>query len=260
MNPMFNIHIGLPGLYADILYKHTPSSTDLEASSSKLLAHDDYEGIFRELVNRRGKASVLEADQVYQAHRFVQELAQYRNVAISQPGVFGVQAQVFNPSRVLPFAERRIRRLSDMFDEYALSFHLVITNPIDYIWSRGRLSRAQKEEIILRKNISWADFVKRISNAVPNRQIFVWDFERPQEVAPLFIADLLGTPLRTISGSMTDSDAGIAALQSADILDEANAALTAATEYLDNQYESDLAEIDRLEGITLVRSDGLNLD
>jgi hypothetical protein len=257
---MFNVHIGLPGLLPDILHKHSVPKSDLEFASSKLLTREEYEINFQRLIFRPGKAGAQDPLAVKQAAIFIEKLLQNKNVAISQPNVLGPQAQVYNSAGILPFAETSVRRLSKLLNQGEVAFHLLITNQVDYILAMARLPRVEKEKLIINSNVSWVRLVERLRNAVPNRQITVWDIERPSIVAPLFISDLLRTPIRLSNESGVELPSRDRYTLADEIQDQASGELLASIYNLDNQYEDDLEAIGRLDNIRLIGAESYLLD
>jgi hypothetical protein len=102
--------------------------------------------------------------------------------------------------------------------------------------------------------------VFRIRRGAPERRVVVWDFDLPKATAIPFVETMLGIEgsgimqhvLKAISRELTPAGSGP--------IDYADASLARAVARLDTMYEQDLDDLERMEGVTLVRHEAIPRD
>ena len=254
---MFNMHLGVPGVFPDLLHSIAKAGMLRSSERPYVLPRKLFQQKLRGMIN----ATMTEASVNVMAWRaaktFVSELSNQGTVVISQHAMLGNPESSFK-KKVLPYAEARVLRITDIFAAVPLTFHLTITNQFDYLqatmesWGEGQVFPTPR-------NVpSWADLVRRMKAAAPDRQIIVWDFERPEIVALAFAISMLNT---TDNSLIKDLKQHMSAhFKSPE--HKANRQEIPGLDHdlihrLDAQYDVDLAVIEVTEGVSLIRPESI---
>lgn len=251
---MFNLHVGLPGIAAD-LFVHDQLDTILGKAFSHRIVRDElWKENVRSAVNN-GEGDSRSTRLVWELARdTVRELAALKATAISQHALLGRSGDGFLKSKAFPKAFERISHLSDIFLDQPLTLHLTVASQFDYL--KMAMERSNKVQPFSVPKIvpSWSDLVFRIKDAAPERQIVVWDFEQPRKSSVAFIVNMLDlTDDETVSNiyewvakAKLWDDYGLYKPDMSSISQE-------LAEELDAQFEIDLEEIDGMSNVTLIR-------
>jgi hypothetical protein len=191
---------------------------------------------------------------------FSEAASALETVAVSQPNMFGVPADVLRPRKAFPLAEARVGRLSALVGSLDMTYHLVIVSQIDYILKMKRMSEVERLAAIRDAQFSWAEVVFRIRRGAPDRNLVVWDFDKPSVAALPFVTTMLGIDAHYIR---TQIEAAISPEKipvGSGSIDYSDATLATAVERLDARYELDLDEIDSMSGVTLIRHEAIPFD
>lgn len=252
---MINFHIGAPRIGAELLQAMTAASTLTTLPDKLIFPQASYRNSIRTLVNTRRSADSME-DNWEDAQTLIASLTHYDTVAISQHALLGTPQEIISSPRILPRAAGRIATLSSLFEGHPLTFHLAITNQVDYISTA--LGAGARAAIASGMTLSWFDLISQLKAAAPERPIIVWDFERPRDVALAFVVAMLDAPedafiedaRKLIKQHQTfeDRDSRLQNLNG----------LEGLLARLDDQYEVDLQAIAEAEGVSLILSGAIS--
>ena len=253
---MLNLHIGIPGLFPRMLHLATVGMLNKE--QPYLLPEKQYQEKFRSVINSKRKESEVDFNLRLEAQLAAVELSERGTLAISQHAMLGSMEDCFRKDKVLPYSEVRVSEVSRVFASVPITFHLTITNQFDYL--RAAMERKGKGTTFSEESSvpSWASLVQRIKAAAPNRQIVVWDFERPERIALAFAISMLDTTDETLieelhrrlSRSFKKKGSLMTSHEIPSMDHELNTRL-------DAQYDADLVAIKLMEGVSLVESESV---
>lgn len=252
---MFNLHVGMPGIVPDLLESIVQAGILRGDSSPSVLSLELWQEHFRNLVNAKQKEAHLNVAAWHKTEAAIADMSARGSVAISQHALLGPPEDCFLKRKVLPYADARIARVSNIFAAAPLTVHLTMSCQFDYL--HKVMHRLPKEKVFAQQSIvpSWSDLVRRIKAAAPDRQIMVWDFENPEKIALAFMVCLLDTK---DEGLIDAIDAYLSvtikrpnfAIKSPEIPHE-------MVDRMDAQYDFDLEEINQIEGVSLILPDSI---
>jgi hypothetical protein len=107
---------------------------------------------------------------------------------------------------------------------------------------------------------SWSELVFRIRRGAPERNLVVWDFDRPNAIALPFVEAMLGLKAIDIKQQVLEAISNETTPVGSGPIDYSDDTLARAVARLDAAYERDLDEIERMEGVTLVRHEAISPD
>lgn len=250
---MFNLHIGIPGVVPDLLQAVAQAGLLKADHGPQILPRKLWQEQFRGLVNAKRKEAAFNVAGWRATEGAIAELSARGSVAASLHALLGGAEDCFLKSKVLPYTEARIGRVSEIFAAVPLTFHLTIQSQFDYL--RATVERVPEGKVFPEPRTvpSWAQLVRRIKAAAPGSQIVVWDFERPDKVALAFLICLLDTK----DGGLIEAlDEHLSkTLQHPDslpIAHEIPGISHELTDRLDVQYELDLAAIGQMTDVSLI--------
>jgi hypothetical protein len=248
----FNFHIGLPRVGADILHSVARSSLLKSSVDRHVVAPSHHREVFRGLINRGRTKGGSDTEAHKKAKFFLHSLSAYQSVAFSQHALLGTRDEIISSPMVMLRAAARVARLSDLFGKKDLSLHLTVTNQVEYLLS----AMGPRAEGVLRSTEvpSWSALVTKLRAAAADRPIVVWDFEQPNEVALSFVVSMLNLNHEAIiDGARTLVKQTLAAQSSNNDL----IGLHDLTVEMDARYDNDLAAIERIAGVSLIRGDNV---
>lgn len=248
---MFNFHVGLPGVASELL--HSCAQVD-EVKSNRffsIVPQRTWRNNFRGFLSSDGGVNSGAG-----GGDIIEDLSRFGSVAISQHAILGVQKDCFLGEVVLPKSETKIARVSELFKDFPLTFHLTIVSQFEYLISslgRGGVGNPLLDS----KSVpSWANLVKRLSLAVPNRHIVVWDFESPKKISLDFLLRMIGTKDEFVFGALSDHlDSAFPSTQGIIDVSQYPSYTDEYIYLLDRQYDLDLDAISKIENVSLMRSD-----
>ena len=255
---MFNFHVGIPGIVPDLLNSIVQAGILKGDSSPSILSQELWQEQFRSLVNTKQLEALLNVAARRTAEATVADLSALGSVAISQHALLGTPEDCFLKHKVLPYADARIARVSDIFAAVPLTVHLTIFSQFDYLHTA--MNRLPKGKAFPQPSIvpSWSKLVQRIKVAAPDRQIMVWDFENPEKIALAFMICLLDTKDDgLIDAIATHLSVTIKRPEPAINSPEISGVSHEMIDRMDAQYDFDLEEINRIEGVSLILPDSI---
>lgn len=252
---MFNFHIGLPGIKPDLLHIVTRLQKLRAFSDVCILPKKVYKETMRGLVNAR-RSNLLEDIHVRQkAVDLIQSLAKHKAVAISQHAVLGDPGEFMMSPTALKRATKRIEKISELFHDRELTFHIIIIGQMDYLCEV--MGNRTSDVIAARSVLSWSELVRTLKVAAPDRHFVIWDFERPSNVALAYILTMLETADSALIEQLRLLLPRTPALLSSSRREPDLIGMSNIVHQLDDQYDIDLDQIEKMVGVTLVRSDAV---
>jgi len=186
---MFNLHIGLPGIFPDLF--QSIENMSFSEQTSWIVPADSWKTQLRSAVNGKVKMSDFFQFGLNEIVEKISNEADCGTVTASQHAMLGSQTDCFQKDRILAQAARRIKRVSTIFKTVPTTFHITLVSQSDYLQATTN-SIDDAYEIFATKNIpSWTDLISCIRAAAPKQQIIVWDFQEPDKVALMFLAYML---------------------------------------------------------------------
>jgi hypothetical protein len=249
---MLNVHIGAPGIAADLLQSLANSESAKAAEDIHFVPPSEYHALLHELVHPKVISGPPSSDAVRGIREFINFASALDIVAISKSNFLGYPHDILRPRKSLPMAGARVGRLSGLLSSCEMTFHLVITRQVDFILQMRRLSTEDRLAAIGTASFSWSELVSRIRLGAPERNVVVWDFGGPASMVRLFAEMMLGIETIAIKQQVLQSvSPDIQAVRSG-LIDPRDDALMGAIARLDEAYQRDLGELDRMEGVTLM--------
>lgn len=247
---MFNLHVGIPGIVPDLLHSVVHAGLLRRDDAPAVLSRRLWQEQFRGLVNAKRTKAALDVAAWRTTKATISDLSAHDAVAVSQHALLGGPEDCFLKRKVLPYTDARIARVSEIFADVPLTFHLTIQTQFDYLHTT--MSRLPEGKIIPLQGIvppSWSGLVRRIKAAAPDRQIIVWDFERPEKVALAFMICLLDTKdpalIEVLDAHLSKTIKRPASPNSHEIP-------RIPHDRLDAQYDLDLEALKQIEGVSLI--------
>lgn len=250
-----NFHIGAPRIASRIVQTLGKMQPTLGTPHVEMLSQKDYKNYFRHLVNGSNDILTLATQDGRAQAAFLGQLRGAELLVASQPGLMGHPRDVFRDGLILPGAEDRVARLSQIFIDTDLDLHLAITHPADYL-------RALQGDISLTKVMggfhgsvpSWLEFATRLRRACPNRRLLVWDFEAPDKVALAFAMTMLSVDETHLTGLKAPVAEALQVSTLLPMIMDQQAVPNDLMAQLDARYEEDLNALDQLDNTVLIRS------
>jgi hypothetical protein len=253
---MINFHLGAPGLFRDLPLILAGMEASQIAAERHILSPELLDTKVRPYLNSRTKdARTLDALR-RDALAAVEMVPWDIPVACSQPELFGSSAEFLLPGKTLPAAERRFRRLCEIFEGRGLTAHIVVTCQVDTIWQLEDVPREQKLHAIRETGLSWSNLVWRLRRAAPQCRMIVWDFEHPRVIAPFLVETLLEVGQGGLGGDVYRRMARYTDMPQLEFVSSCSADEALAVERLDDLYDVELEKIAKIKGVTLMRFDG----
>lgn len=251
---MFNLHVGIPGIVPDLLHSVVYAGLLRRDGAPAVLSRKLWQEQFRGLVNAKRTKAIFDAAAWRATKATITDLSAHGAVAVSQHALLGGPEDCFLKRKVLPYTDARIARVSEIFADVPLTFHLTIQSQFDYL--HNTMNRLPEGKTIPLPGIvppSWSGLVQRIKAAAPERQIIVWDFEKPEKVALAFLICLLDTKDAALIEAL-DAHLSVTIKRpkppggSHEILGVPHDMI----ERLDAQYDLDLKALNKIEGVSLI--------
>jgi len=255
---MFNLHAGIPGIVPDVL-QHVVQDGLLKSNNAPVvLSHKIWQEQFRGLVNAAKQKGTLDVAAWRATEETISNMSARGSVAISQHALLGRPEDCFLKRKVLPYADARIAMVSKIFAAAPLTFHLTISSQFDYL--RNILHRPSTRVATSEPKIfpTWISLVQRIRKAAPDRQIVVWDFERPEKAVLPFLVRLLdindSALIQNLERYLSNKFPGLSYTHNQEI----SGISRDTVERMDAQYELDLEAIKNIKGVSLILSDSMH--
>lgn len=252
---MFNLHVGLPRIFPELLQTVAKTKLIERRSEIRILQTSVYQKRLRGLVNLREKKESTDSDPNPSIEAFISRLARYKTVAMSQHALLGPPEDIVHRGKLLPKAEGRLLRLSNIFANYPITIHIAITSQRDYLSKRVESSVSEKAFALEDGVPSWTDLVVRLKTVVPGSQIVVWDVHKPR----LTVLAFLGAMLNVVDGALLGKLRTLAESHP-EVIEVPTAKYVIPSHLinqLDHQFETDLLMIARMPGVTLMRSEDI---
>jgi len=253
---MFNFHVGIPGIVPDLLHSIVKAGILNGKNSPSILPSKLWQEQFRGLVNTKQKRAVFDVAAWGAAEAIIADLSAFGTVAVSQHALLGCPEDCFLKRKVLPYTDARIARTSELFAAVPLAFHLTISSQFDYLCTI--MNRLPEGKAFSQPSIvpSWSELVLRIRAAAPDRQIVVWDFEKPEKAALAFLISLLDArDTALIEALVAHLSVTIKRPELPINSREIHRIPHDQIERLDAQYDLDLQVISKIEGVSLILPD-----
>lgn len=255
---ILNLHLGMPGLAPNLIHDVHHQCTNSGKKLAHVISKAQWKSTFRNVANLQPNQLLLDEQDWRKAKAALAELSAMQVVTVSQSECLGVPSDCFLRKKALPYASRRVSRLSDLFQNVEMRIHVAITSQFEYL----TMVAAQSKKDKLLENISslpsWAELVERISRSAPDKEIIVWDFERPEKTALAFSLNLLGIARGPVVEKAREAVLGSNLLQEPQ--DKGNWSETIPAdviEHLDDQYELDLSRLKSMPGVTVIEADDI---
>jgi hypothetical protein len=256
-----NFHIGATRVATNILECLSEIGSGFKVpSSTHLISSREYKWRFRGPVNEKNdskfQASIDEPGWLL----YSKKLSGFSKIAASQHAMLGHPKKMFKAGSILPTAEKRVRRLSHMFRGKSLTLHLAIASQHDCLLALSDDVDQSKIRAEMTSTIpSWYDLVRAVRSASPEAAIVVWDFDQPNRVVLSFLSELLNEDPSSFGDAIKsklreNSCQNIKIAQTVKKLIAFPEQLTVA---FDEQYDFDLDNIDKMDGVTLVRAESI---
>jgi hypothetical protein len=251
---MFRIHIGLPDLHEKVL-RNSLGFTEGLSSAPYLVGEEDYLLNLAPFVNTRDKERAQSSGLRTAALGFIDSLRQHPSVVVTNSRLLGTMQDALSPRSPFPLSAGRIARLSKLLLDHNFEFHLLIARPIDYFFSGRKTLPMNQLKAVLDAQLTWSSFVQQLRNATLGRPIYVWDFEMPDIMAPAFRARVLGPGFEDpIDAGMEQATTNPPELYEVEFPDYPKDTILTSICALDDEYDADLDALERMSGVTLVRS------
>lgn len=251
-----NFHIGAPRVAMGILQSVARLKQVKSAPYLELMKPEEYRTHFRHAINASGDVCDLMAQEAVGEDPFWVRINGCQLLSASQPGMMTDPKRAFKNGQIMPQAERRIKRLSRVFEDARLDLHLTIVNQVDYI-------RLLQKDVDPGKIVdefddrapSWYELAARIKAACPERRLLVWDFTDPARMALPFAMEMIGFDEGSTDLLTPPVNEAIRVGVLLSKILQRDMVNTEMQAILDAQYQKDLQNIDTLENTVLIRAD-----
>lgn len=250
---MFNFHIGVPGVFPDLLHSAERSGVLKTEDGPQVLSRRLWQKRFRSLINANNEETASSIVTWHLAEAVFSEMSKKGPVAGSQHAVLGRVEDCLRGKRMLRQTEARISRLRNLFSATPIVYHLTIQSQFDYLLAAHR--RYSKDQPSNEHFVapSWSRLVERIKAADPESKICVWDFDQPNRMLFAFLVSLLDVTsdrhISAVKSFLKESSLfSEIYLESQDIPEF----LQRTVDELDDQYERELEVISRISGVSLI--------
>lgn len=250
---MISFHLGAPGVFADMPAILADIVASRMATDRHIQTQHIVETRLRPYLNSRSKDPKVLDMLRSAALTAVEMLLQDMSAVVSQPELFGATAELMRPGKTFPKIERRFGRLCEVFEGTPWTAHMVITNQVDVIWQLSGVAPQRKLQAIHETGLSWSNLVWRMRRMARNGDLFVWDFERPDVMAPALVEYLLQVSRGELGREVYQRIAKCSVRPGPDLFGHCSSDDVLAVERLDELYEIELEKISRIAGVTLVR-------
>jgi len=250
---MINFYLGAPGVFHDlpvILAEAEGSRPD----DRYIQTQQSIETRVRPYLNARSREPAELERLRNEAHAAADAIPRDAPVVVSQPELFGTPPELMRAGKTFPMIERRFARLCEIFADRAWTAHLVITCQTDAIWQLDGVAPQRKLQAICETGLSWSNLVWRLRRVARECDLIVWDFERPEVVAPTFVESLLQVGRGKLGRAIYERIAKGCRKPNVEFLRSCSADEVSAVERLDDIYDTELEKIATMKGVTLVRA------
>ncbi len=181
---MINIHLGMPRIGFRNLDFFESGTKPHTKEAVHLLPASFYKGSLRSTVNSsRRRRNLIDSSR---AHEAVQSLFQFENLSISQPALLGEPRQLILSQRARRKAANRIQVLRELFYGRRVQFHLLVTNPAEYL---HLIMPAEADELLKSyAPFSWTGFIDDLGLTSSNSYLTVWNCHHRSTVLQKFLA------------------------------------------------------------------------
>ena len=257
--PIVNFHVGATRIQpdlVDIALRSTSLRKHLRAV--KVISTKEFQKKIRAPVNAKNDLEVYGSISSAEFREFRDHLSENELVVASQHAMLGHPKDALKSGQILPKAERRLRRLGQVFDSMVMTLHLAIGSQLDFLTTLvGELPPSELDSVRDGRHIpSWADLALRARKAIPDRQLVVWDFEEPRRTIIPFLSVLLGTEPELFDAELRKKlrDASDEYVKRTRVLQRITPWPVHTVAKLDERYEADLIQLEMIKGVRLVRS------
>lgn len=260
-NLMFSLHVGIPRVVPDLLHFIASAGLLKNQPGVHILPKRGYQTKLRRYVNAKGMLIHADIDGFRDTTEFIRDLSRFDLVAISQHALLGAPEEVFVSGKILPRAEARLAKISELLGDRRTIIHVAVTSQFEYLSGMAATADEEVFAAALNKVPSWSELVRRLRSACPERELVVWDFEQPRFAALAFLvtmldakdADLIEMIHRKI---MKHPDIKHPEFANDSAAGRGFSELPHHTiDRLDGQYEADLLRIEEMEGVSLIRGE-----
>lgn len=250
---MLNFHLGVPGLAPNLFKSLAECDLIRAAKNVHIVESTEYQMLFFDAVNSRAEIALQSDETIRRIAELAEVASTLKTVAVSKPNFFGRSADALRPRKSFPLAEARVGRLSELLGTCETTFHLTIASQVDYILRMHRVSKGDRLMAIRDTQLSWSELVFRIQRSAPERHLVVWDFDHPQAVALPFVDEMLGSAAHDIKQQILSAIQLEAIPNGSGQVDYSDTNFETAAARLDERYDRDLDDIEKMDGVTLVR-------
>ena len=250
---MFNLHIGTPGIIPNMVHSVEQANLLEGCSDVQILSQKTWQEQFRGLVNRDQNKASFSATDWRAVEEKVVDLSNQGPVALSQHALMGRIEDCFIKRKMLPYADKRLGRLTEIFANVPVTLHLTIQNQFDYL--QAAVNRLPEGKSFPEPRVvpSWSELVRRIKAAAPGTKVVVWEFDKPEEVALSFLMYLLNIENDGLINAMRRHLRATLKRQDTTLNgDEFPGPFHELTNRMDLQYELDLLALGRMKGVSLI--------
>lgn len=242
---MINIHLGMPRVgfrNLDFVQNnfrfHTPATA--------LIPTAFYREHLRSTVNSRNGNSLLE---ILETKASLRPWLNFESLGLSQHALLGDPGQLILSARARKKAASRVRKLRAIFDDQLIRFHLMVTEPAEYLY---RALSTEAEKIVLRfEAFSWAALIDEIGLVDANNSVVIWNCERGTDIMCEFLRDITGQPeLRT--DGISQKSLGYRFPDPIIVRQQFSRRIASKLDDYYNAFQTDLDVIKRIHGATVV--------
>jgi hypothetical protein len=250
---MISVHLGAPGIFVDLPAILAEVEASRAASDQYIRTRQIFESRVRPYLNSRSKDPTALDVLRTEALTAIETVSQAMPAVVSQPEIFGTTAELMRSGKAFPTIERRFERLCESFEGIAWTVHLVITSQIDAIWQLEGVAPQRKLQAIRETGLSWSNLAWRLRRVARECDLIVWDFERPDVIAPFLIESLMQVGRGELGRSIYQRIAKCHSKPKLDLIKLCSGDEVLAIERLDELYDTELQKIASIKGVTLMR-------
>ncbi|MDO5605534.1 MAG: hypothetical protein Q4G25_10280 [Paracoccus sp. (in: a-proteobacteria)] len=248
-----------------------------------------YRGIIGEAINSlRGAGAPSEMQEMLLDA--LMDSDRTRRVVLSQSGFLGMPQRSVAPEGLYPRAAERVLGLSNLFPDSVVEFFMATVHPARQIAGVVRMCGGRYHDVmggIDPRGLRWAPVVRRMLQAVPDREITIWaqedlpfvwpevlraiagvDASQPMRGEYAVLADLLDAEALTALRARLDDAPDMTIAQRRELIETALTSIPDPTAFeapidlpgwsqelidaLSQSYAEDLAEIAALPGVEFI--------
>lgn len=248
---MLNMHIGLPGVYPNLIHDLSRQRFFRERSNCYVMSRAVWQDKLRGLVNSPPGNTELQYSARQAMELILTDAAQSKFFAASQSALLGKIEDCFLRNVVLPRAEDRVKNLAQIFEKTPITFHLTVPCQFDYLIAAAM--KGNKRFCEIRSIPSWANLIGRIKLSVPDSKLVVWSFEQPEKMILAFVVSLINNHDPRFAADLKKYLAG--KIQHVQSKQHGQRRIDVSEDLavkLDAEHERDLQLIGKMNGVLLV--------